>query len=166
MQQTEEYAVEGDFDEIASKEGSFWGKIIEKTRGFLESPYYVVILIILVACISFLLGRISKMGEAKEPVRIVSGNPLNPPYPKGETEKNTSTSNTKLDAIQTASVEASNTDTSAQVKVVGSKNGTKYHLESCPGAKQISEKNKIVFASIEEARSRGYTPASNCKGLK
>ena len=36
----------------------------------------------------------------------------------------------------------------------------------CAGAKQISEKNKITFASTEEARAKGYTPAANCKGLK
>jgi len=49
--------------------------------------------------------------------------------------------------------------------VVASKNGSKYHLPSCSGAKQINEVNKIVFASAEEARAAGYTPAANCKGL-
>ncbi|MDQ5950228.1 MAG: hypothetical protein QG585_170 [Patescibacteria group bacterium] len=51
-------------------------------------------------------------------------------------------------------------------EVVVSKNGTKYHFPWCGGAKQISEKNKITFKSIEEAKKAGYTPASNCKGLK
>jgi hypothetical protein len=50
--------------------------------------------------------------------------------------------------------------------VVASKNGTKYHYPWCTGAKQISEKNLIKFSSIAEARAKGYTPASNCKGLK
>lgn len=40
--------------------------------------------------------------------------------------------------------------------VVGSKNSDKYHLPYCPGAKQISEQNKIWFASIEEAEKAGY----------
>ena len=48
---------------------------------------------------------------------------------------------------------------------VASKNGTKYHLPWCPGAKQIKEENKIWFSSKEEAEKAGYTPASNCKGL-
>jgi len=55
---------------------------------------------------------------------------------------------------------------STSIQVVASKNGTKYHLPTCAGAKQISDKNKVTFGSIEEARAKGYTPASNCKGLK
>lgn len=51
-------------------------------------------------------------------------------------------------------------------EVVASKNGTKYHFPWCGGAKQISEKNKIIFKNTEEAKKAGYTPASNCKGLK
>jgi hypothetical protein len=48
---------------------------------------------------------------------------------------------------------------------VASKNGTKYHLPWCSGAKQISEQNKIFFATKAEAEAAGYTPASNCKGI-
>ncbi len=48
---------------------------------------------------------------------------------------------------------------------VASKNGTKYHLPWCGGAKQIKEENKVFFESKEEAESAGYTPASNCKGI-
>lgn len=51
-------------------------------------------------------------------------------------------------------------------EVVASKSGKKYHFPWCGGAKQISEKNKIFFKSIEDARKAGYLPASNCKGLK
>ena len=50
--------------------------------------------------------------------------------------------------------------------VIASKSGTRYHFPWCAGAKQISEKNKISFNSAEEARNAGYTPATNCKGLK
>lgn len=48
---------------------------------------------------------------------------------------------------------------------VASKSGTKYHLPWCPGAKQIKESNKIYFASKEDAEAKGYTPATNCKGI-
>ncbi|MFA6095204.1 MAG: hypothetical protein WC757_04995 [Candidatus Paceibacterota bacterium] len=51
-------------------------------------------------------------------------------------------------------------------QVVASKSGTKYHFPWCSGAKTISDANKITFASIEEARTKGYLPAANCKGLK
>jgi hypothetical protein len=49
--------------------------------------------------------------------------------------------------------------------VVGSKSGTKYHLPSCPGAKQIKPENRIEFATIELAVAAGYKPAANCPGL-
>lgn len=46
---------------------------------------------------------------------------------------------------------------------VASKNGAKYYPADCGGAKRISEKNKIWFATQEEARLAGYAPAANCK---
>ncbi|MBI5787093.1 MAG: hypothetical protein HY446_00890 [Candidatus Niyogibacteria bacterium] len=49
--------------------------------------------------------------------------------------------------------------------LLGSKNGTAYHLPSCPGALKIKEENKIWFSSREEAEKLGYKPASNCPGL-
>lgn len=51
-------------------------------------------------------------------------------------------------------------------QVVASKTGARYHFPWCAGASQIAEKNKVWFASVEEARKAGYTPASNCKGLE
>ncbi len=48
---------------------------------------------------------------------------------------------------------------------VASKNGTKYYLTSCAGAKRISEANKVWFTSVAAATTAGYTPAANCKGL-
>lgn len=50
--------------------------------------------------------------------------------------------------------------------VVASKSGTKYHFPWCAGAKSIKEENKVWFASTAEARSAGYEPAGNCKGLE
>lgn len=48
---------------------------------------------------------------------------------------------------------------------VGSVNSDKFHYRWCPGAQHISGENKIYFASKEEAREAGYTPAGNCPGL-
>lgn len=148
----EEYVVSEDL-EYVEKRG--WKT---KLNDFLNSRYFVPIVIVLVAIIAFALGRISGLQDKREPVRVISenagevkgvsvDNPLNPPYFKGEIEKN-----------------SISVDSSGQV--VGSKNGTKYHYPWCAGAKQISTKNIITFNSIEEARAKGYTPASNCKGLK
>lgn len=48
---------------------------------------------------------------------------------------------------------------------VGSRNGTKFHLLSCPGANSIKEENKVYFTSKQDAYSKGYTEAANCKGI-
>jgi hypothetical protein len=50
-------------------------------------------------------------------------------------------------------------------KYLASKNGEKYYLPTCSGAKRIKEENKIWFASVEEATIAGYEPAANCPGL-
>jgi hypothetical protein len=48
---------------------------------------------------------------------------------------------------------------------VASKNGTKYYVPTCAGAKRIIEQNKIWFTSAAAAQDAGYAPAANCKGL-
>lgn len=48
---------------------------------------------------------------------------------------------------------------------VASKNGTKYYLPTCSGAKRISDKNKVWFDTAAAATAAGYGPAANCKGL-
>ena len=48
---------------------------------------------------------------------------------------------------------------------VGSRSGTTYHLPWCSGAQRIKEENKLWFATKEEAESKGYKPAANCKGI-
>ncbi|MEK7116560.1 MAG: hypothetical protein AAB837_00140 [Patescibacteria group bacterium] len=137
----------------------------ERLNNFLNGPYFVPIIIILIAVIAFCLGRISGLQEKREPVRVLDNsnnspstsvnNPPNPPYIKGGTEANN---------VSVGEVKGVSTDSSGSV--VASKNGTKYHYPWCAGAKQISQKNIITFNSIDEAKKAGYSPASNCKGLK
>lgn len=99
----------------------------------------------LLAVLSFGLGRLTKMDEAREPVRIES-----------------------VPAALTAGV-AQVTEAMPEIKtggkIVGSKNGNKYHYPWCQGAQRIKEENKIWFSSVEEAERAGYTPAANCPGL-
>ena len=114
----------------------------------------MVIAIILVAIIAFCLGRVSGLQEKREPVRITNS----PPKPSLNLREGSS------EQINSGEVKGISADSSGSV--VASKNGTKYHYSWCAGAKQISQKNLISFNSIEEAQKAGYTPASNCKGLK
>jgi len=145
---TEEYILPEDLN---GKKERDWR---EKTGDFLENRYFISVVIILIAIIAFSLGRVSGLQEKREPVRVYTSLP-NPSPKLGEGSSAT---------LGTGEVKGASTDSSGQV--VASKNGTKYHYPWCAGAKQISAKNLITFNSIEEARAKGYTPASNCKGLK
>lgn len=78
-----------------------------------------------------------------------------------ETENNGSQHSSTVETTSTSSEEIVLTKT----EYVGSKNGTKYHLPWCAGAKQIKEENKVWFSSKTEAEKAGYSPASNCKGI-
>jgi len=119
----------------------------------LEQPdFFIVALIILVAFASFGLGRLSKIQTARAPLKIEQIAAIE----KG-IEGITKSSNI---------IPATNNQTQSAEMYVASKNGTKYHFPWCAGAKSISEGNKIWFNTVEEARVAGYTPASNCKGLK
>jgi len=109
---------------------------------------FIILVIMFVALICFGLGRLTV--PTKEPVLI-------------KNLKEASVEDLKIE--QSASVPLSGT-TADKGRVVGSKNSDKYHLPECPGAKQISEQNKVWFDSIAEAKKAGYSPAANCPGLK
>ncbi len=107
--------------------------------------FYLSAVILLVALLAFGLGRLSAAGEGREGVRIE----YNPEISKSQFPISNSAS--ALNAIENST------------QVVASKNGKKYHYPHCPGAKQISEGNKIVFESPEAAEASGYALANNCK---
>ena len=136
--------------DLTSKIKSFWDGISNK----LNNDKFAIVLIILVGFGGFGLGRLSVSEEQKFPIKI---------------------ENIKTDNIFANTLTGvKNIEQSREVggtvneggQVVASKNGTKYHYPWCSGANRISEANKIYFASIEDAKEAGYTPASNCKGLK
>lgn len=113
-----------------------------KFKHILENDLiFYTLIIVLVAVASFGLGKQSQ--QASGP-------------------KNTSSDIVITQTQPKAIVAGENTQ---QTQLVGSKNGSKYHLLTCPGASQINEENKVFFASVEEARAKGYTPAGNCEGL-
>lgn len=115
-------------------------------------------LILLVGIASFGLGRLSVLEQETHGhsagVRIGVA-----PELVAETEPSI-----ESDAIQIQTGEAS-LETYSEGEFVASKNGKAYHYPWCPGAKQISEQNKIFFPSRSAAEAAGYKPAANCKGL-
>ena len=144
-------------------------EIQSKIKGFLTNEKaFSIALLVAIASASFGMGRVSNLvtGEdvtSKTPdiqetaSAILSSEPaLNTIAPKVSTKEETPIEQ-KISAPQQA------TDTKGVY--VASKNGTKYHLPWCSGAKNIKEENKVWFASKEEAQSKGYSAAANCKGI-
>ena len=128
----------------------------EKPKKSLKSHVSNVSLIFLVAFASFGLGRLTIYEERSVPVEIkFSQAPSS--ILQGSSEVVSETGEVRG---------VSTTGTEVGGEVVASKSGKKYHYPWCAGAKQIADKNKITFASTDEARKAGYTPAANCKGLK
>ncbi len=106
--------------------------MLDKIKG-----YFWVILIVLIATASFGLGRLTKIEDAREPVKIES---VESGQVRGESVR-------------------------AEGRYVASRNGTKYHLPWCDSAKRIKEENKIWFDSKQAAEAAGYTPAATCPGI-
>jgi endonuclease YncB( thermonuclease family) len=46
--------------------------------------------------------------------------------------------------------------------VIGNKQSKKYHRPDCPGYRDMAEKNRVFFKSVEEAEAAGYRRAGNC----
>ena len=108
---------------------------------------YLAAVIVLVAGISFGLGRLSKIREEKTPITI----------------ENAETSESK--PLLTSNVDKTNSTASSKI-FVASRNGKKYYYAWCESANVIKEQNRIWFSTQAEAEKAGYQPAANCKGLK
>ena len=114
---------------------------------------YLAAVIILVATISFGLGRLSKIREEKTPITIENIST--------STEIIANTSSQPSTLLQRGRLTAD-----ANKIFVASRNGKKYYFAWCESAKIIKEANRVWFAAKDEAEKAGYQPAANCKGLK
>jgi len=124
-------------------------RFLDKITNSLSNEIFVISMIILIGFAGFGLGRLSILEGQKLPISVEN------------------IKNDKMLADVSSSVKnIIDENQNSGGLVVASKNGTKYHYPWCSGAKRINEANKIYFSSIEEAKKAGYTPASNCKGLK
>jgi len=101
-----------------------------------KEDVYVFAIIVLVALLSFGLGRLSALSEGQGEFRIIE--------PEGQ---------------------AAAAVLSEGGEVVASKNGSAYYLPFCGGASRIKPENLVRFESSEAAEKAGYRPAANCKGL-
>ena len=111
-------------------------------------------LVFLVGMVGFGLGRLSNSWPRSYPLVI----------------ENISGSAEQADAKGTAAIggairAATAPPAASSGAYVASKNGSAFHLPSCPGAKRIKDGNRVWFQTKEEALRAGYKPAANCPGL-
>ncbi|MFA6006842.1 MAG: hypothetical protein WC764_03930 [Candidatus Paceibacterota bacterium] len=128
-------------------------RFLSTVRHFLDSRLFLAVLVIFVAVGSFELGLIANLNKQRPAVTISE------PVPAQDarllkTEPGSQASGPSEPKQGTGGT------------LVASKGGTKYYYPWCGGANRISTANKIYFASVAEARAKGYTPAANCKGLQ
>lgn len=134
-------------------------KQVQKIKGFIGFYEHnlltgVHILLLLgVGIGSYLLGAENALGDQKQGVSVFS------PVLEVADAKS------PILEVQTLS-QAKGEVTRSAGSFIGSQNGTKYHRLDCAGAKTIKEENRIFFATEEEAKRAGYTPAGNCPGLQ
>ena len=132
---------------------------------------FVFLIVLLVGFGSFTLGRISAFEDSRiNAIRVTTSSALagvGAVDPLAQKTAETSSSSGRMESQQTQNLSQMKPMISlvTQGKYLGSKNGSVYHLPTCPGAKRIKDENKVWFASKAEAEARGYKPAVNCKGI-
>ncbi len=124
-----------------------------KKLGDFADRLIIPAIVILVGIGSFGLGRLSAFEEKRGGLII---------HPPGDLRAKAE----PVPWVDTSlSSSASNVATDGPHNFLASKNGTKYYLPTCVGAKRIAIQNQVWFGSAEEAAAAGFEPAANCKGL-
>ncbi len=113
----------------------------------LYKKLYLSLIIILVALLSFGVGRITG-GGGTEPIRI-------------EYDKSMGTANLPQTASAISATKPLSLPTTSG-SIYASSKGEKYHYAHCSGWKRISEANLLTFPTAEAAEASGYTLALNC----
>lgn len=114
-----------------------------------KKEWFTGLVLILTALLAFGLGRLSALTPTKTPMVIQPASTV-PTVAAANNPTNFNLTNNKINVAG---------------KVVASKEGSKYHLPECGGAKRIKPENLISFESVAAAQAAGYAPAANCPGL-
>lgn len=123
----------------------------KKLKSFLQNDkHFFGLLLIVAACASFALGRLS----------------VTPAAPKGASPAVVITAAPRVEtSVTDAPTSQESLSAAVEGGFVASKSGTKYHRSDCPGASQIKPENIVRFETAAAAAAAGYTPAANCPGL-
>lgn len=142
------------FQKIKSYLANFKDQIYSQEKGLkIKDDLYIILMIMLVGTASFGLGKISSFEKNKTPISVLKTKEY-----MYASALSADSSNIKNDT--------QNPSSNTSGMLVASKSGTKYYYPWCTGVSRIKEENKVWFNSVEEARAKGLTPASNCTGLK
>ena len=142
-----------------------WG-IIKNWLEDNQADIVLVIGVILIAFISFGLGRLSAPQNKKEPVTIeqnqeskINNNAtILDNLEQGSGDGQNTINSTDMNNPSTSSGNNNSVQAVAGAKgvFVASKNGTKYHWPWCSYAKNIKPENQVWFKSEAEAQKAGY----------
>jgi hypothetical protein len=126
----------------------------EKFKSFIinDQLFYGAIIVV-VGIGSFGLGKMTNTTNQETPLIQV----IEPIIIDNSSNSALVTETTKTDSQQPMTTET---------QLIASKKGTKYHLSTCPGAKQIKHENRIYFTSKQQAEAAGYKKAANCPDLQ
>ncbi len=135
------------FRHIGNKTIFFIREFLKKKHSFLEE-FFLILLIFFSIFLGIGIGRLSVITERKTPITIKDTTKPESNGFSGDGEEGV------LTAV----------DNKKEI-FVASRNGTKYYLSDCIGARRILSANLISFSTREEAESAGYQKAVNCPGL-
>ncbi len=120
----------------------------------------IVLLLIMTAFAGFGLGFLA---GASNPSSVKSIQ-IESKAPSSKDEMNIRKNREVIVKQKASVIKTTNTHTIRNERVVGSKNGSRYYLSSCSGAKRIHKENEVWFSSAALAQANGYTPAVRCFG--
>jgi len=150
-----------------------WG-IVRNWLNDNQADIVLVCGIILVAVISFGLGRLTAPVTTKEAVVIENqeastlnnmGQNMGQNTGQNNIEQtvnqNSAKQNANSEENKSSANQIGNTLSSEKGIVVASRNGTKYYWPWCSGVSKIKPENLIWFKSEAEAKAAGYAPSSD-----
>ena len=70
--------------------------------------------------------------------------------------------NTPHHTTQKTTAKSSSSSAASSGAYIGSANSNKFHYPSCKWGKKITERNKVIFSSRDEAIKMGYQPCKVC----
>jgi hypothetical protein len=155
-------------NDLSGKIKSFYFKkkdyFYSQEKGFkISTDLFIVLLVCLVATASFGLGKLSALEKKKTPIQVLKVQDELLAGVVGKIEPTLKAENSPTVNYNFAT--ALDPQTSKGI-VLASKSGKRYYYPWCTGVDRIKEENKVWFATIEDAKKAGLTPASGCAGLK